>query len=255
MTTIIVKNANFSGGRIAHYSPPVAGATLCAFVGDQDDGTWLRNFGSGADLNVGLGTPTKVDASFRRFDPANFIVGPAYRTPATTLIAVYRSVAPITKHGMLLSSERPSAFDSGQRGITLMRESTGETVRASILGTSAGAPAASAIVTPVAPAGAAFVISTVIPNAPTGMKSSLKRFSAPESSLISGSSTNVTFAPASDEAAYPFRIGANYLPVQTGLGPIDVGFVAVFPFELTTAEKDAMYHSVQKRFAAFGVTI
>lgn len=255
MTTIIVKGANFAAGRIAHYSPPIEGASLCAFVGDSDDATWLRNFGSGSDLTVVKGAPEKIDAAFRRFNPQNFLTSNVHRPVAGTYMAVYRSILPLALHGVLLSSEREAVVDPGRRGVSLLRANAVEAAAMTVFGTStANVYQTFTNQTPVSPTGPAFVVGTVEPLSPNGVRSSIARLT-PDPLTVNATSTTASMAATADEASWPLRIGTHYRTDQSAIGSIDVGFVAVFPRVLTAAEKDAMYQSVKRRFLALGITI
>ncbi|MHC8315688.1 hypothetical protein [Pseudomonas sp. LB3P31] len=256
MTTIIVKGANFASGHIAHYSPPVEGASLCAFVGDSDDTTWLRNFGSGADLTVAKGAPEKIDAAFRRFGPQNYLASGVYRTPEITVMAVYRSIVPATLHGVLLSSEREAVVDPGRRGISLLRANGVEAASMTVFGTNtSNVYQTFTNQTAVSPTGPAFIAGTVEPLIPTGARTSIARLTPAPLTGTNATSTTASLAPTVDEASFPLRIGTHYRADQSAIGLIDIGFLAVFPRVLTATEKDAMYQSVKKRFAALGVAI
>jgi hypothetical protein len=255
MTTIIVKNADFSAGRISHYSPPVQGATLCAFVGDADDNTCLRNFGSGADLVVSVGAPASQGAAFRQFSYQNYLTaGGAYFTPNTTLLMLHRTVGAITNWGIGIASERTHA-DGGRRGVNLNRYNSGQRISAAVMGTSGGAQAqvtANTGATDDASPTPAFVAATFQP-AGSGSRVDIYRVSAPAKSASSSNTTNATLVPTADESSYPFRVGHSYLSSAYGL--LDIGFVAAFPRLLSYAEITKMYASVQKRFASLGVTV
>lgn len=252
MTTIIVKNADFSGGRLAHYLPPVDGATLCAFVGDQDDSASLRNFGSGGDLQIGAGYPASVDEAFRRFSHLHYLKSDAFRTESTTLLAVYRSVTPLTGHGVVIASERDVA-DGGRRGCALVRNNTTENLYVAAFGTAANNTVQNLSSNLPAAASPAFVAGVVEPYAPTGVKLKSYRMTPTVATGPLTSNALANIAPAADEASFPFRIGNNYRGVV--MGEIDIGFVAVYPRALTVEEMEALYQSVKRRFAALGVSL
>lgn len=251
MTTIFVKNADFSGGRLAHYAPPVAGAALCAFVGDSDDSVWLRNFGSGADLAIGAGSPSIVDQAFRRFGTLNFLNSDAYRTPQLTMLAVYRSITPVSNYSSILSSER-EAGDGGRRGCVLNRNNTTDAAYVGAFGTSSSGASQGSFSNLSAAVGPSFVAGT-IENITTGARSQAFRKTSPsqDGPIINGTLLNQQ--PAADEASYPLRVGHSYRSYV--LSDIDIGFVAVYPRVLSAAEISQMYSSVRKRFAALGVSI
>lgn len=252
---IYMKNADYSAGRLAGYMPPVAGASTVAFVGDSDPNTRLRNFGSGAPLTE-TGAPTQTDAAFRRFDIANFLTLPSsYYTASCTILAVHRSVTPITGFSAIVASERDylvaGGGDGGRRGMDLLRNSNTETVSIDPFGTSAGASTSQPI-GPAGQTGAQFNAGTVAPKSGGGVSLALYRRTATQAQAT-GTNVNTTLSPMGDEASYPFRVGNTYRSVS--LVAIDVGFVAVFPRVLTLAEIDLMYASVAKRFTALGFPI
>lgn len=250
MTTIIVKNADFSGGRIAGYTPPVAGATTMAFVGDSDDATSTRNFGSGGAITK-VGQPASIDAAFRRFvDTTAFFNTPSIYTPNMTILGVYRTITPLTGFGVIASSERNNA-DGGRRGAGLLRSNTVETVGMNTYGTNAGATYSNGANT-TADTSPAFVAGQVIPSG-SATQSKIWRRTAAQQAVVGSVSAQPTTVPAADEAANPLRIGANYRGIA--LGSIDLAFVAIFPRALTLTEIDLMYVSVKKRMTALGITI
>ncbi|MBD7941566.1 hypothetical protein H9656_09225 [Brevundimonas sp. Sa3CVA3] len=55
-----------------------------------------------------------------------------------------------------------------------------------------------------------------------------------------------------DEAAFPYRIGANYLGTNNSA---ELAFIASFPFVTTTDQDGAMYGSVKAILAHSGVVI
>lgn len=252
MTTIIVKNANFSGGKIANYTPPVAGASLCAFVGDADESTWLRNFGSGANLVVGAGKPASVDAAFRRFGASNFLQSDTPRTPATTMLAVYRSITPVNNYSAIISSERDYT-DNGRRGCALHRINTQDAPYAAAFGTNAAGTAYQALTSNLeASTSLAFAVGLIEDQA-NGVRVQVLRKTAPAQNGPSLSPGLVSMKTMPDEASYPLRIGHTYRSFQ-GV-EIDIGFVAVYPRILTSAEIESIYQSVARRFTALGITI
>lgn len=253
MTTITVKGANFASGPIAHYSPPVLGSTLCAFVGDADENTYLRNFGSGADLVRVAGKPAQIDPAFRRFNYLNYLKSDAYRTENTTLLAVYRNPTPITSFALVISSERDHA-DGGRRGCGLTRTSGTEGMYMGVFGTNA-VNQNSLVKVDLAPqVGPAFIAGTVFPHTSPGAKVQAFRKTPTEATTGIVSVADADHQPTADEASFPFCIGHNQRP-GVPLGDIDIGFVAVFPRVLTADEIDVMYQSVKRRFTALGVSI
>lgn len=252
MTTIIVKDADFSGGKLAHYSPPVAGATLCAFVGDADDSTWLRNFGSGSDLVIGAGKPVSVDQAFRRFGAANHLVSDSPRTAATTMLAVYRSILPVNNYSAILSSERDHT-DNGRRGCALNRINTSDAPYAAAFGTNAAGTAYQALTSNLNAADSPAFAVGVIEDLNNGVRVQAIRKTAPEQVGPNLSPGLATMKMTADEYKYPLKVGHTYRSF-TGT-EIDIGFVAVYPRVLTTTEIDKIYQSVKRRFTALGVAI
>lgn len=259
MTSILVKGANFSGGELVGYVPPVSGAKVCAFVGDSRESSALKNYGSGAELKVNNGAPVAQGDGFRRFGPFDSFLTDAHYTSSCTILAVCRSVYPLTdQFGIVVSSERDDA-DGGRRGGGLVRINNADYLRAYVSGTSAGAAAAAHTNTQIAGITAAnsagFFAGTFTPgSAANTVAISADRYSAPVVGRTAVSDANATFAPAANEASFPFMIGSHYR-VGANFAPVDIGFVAVFPRKLTPAEIAKMYASVKKRFAALGVTI
>lgn len=252
MTTIIVKNRDFSAGNFVHYVPPVDGAEVFSFVGGNDN-LFVKNFGSLNDLDVGAGagTPVVVDDVYRRFNQVNWLVTPATRSTATTILAVHRDVAPIAAHGILIGNDRQHA-DGGRRGMVLSRSSTDKSVLGWVNGTSGGTNVGPASTLAIIPGDAAFTAAIVKPTATTGAQLKVAMLSNPQQFKAYVANTEATIAPAADEAAFPFRVGRHY---RAAGGDIDIGFVAVYPRELTDVELQKIYASVKKRFAAFGVAI
>lgn len=260
MTNIIVKGADFSDGELYNYVPPVAGAKLVAFVGDQRDSTSLRNFGSGADLIVHSGNPLYQGNGFRRFGPFDGYRSDAFYTENMTILAVCRSVYPLgaSKWGTLISSER-DASDGGRRGAGMGRPPSNDYWRAMVNGTLNGASVTGTASTPIGGMSeansAGFLAATFNTGAVANtVELAINRLSDPTKVGTGTSAANTTFAPAIDEASYPLLVGTHYR-VTSNYDPIDIGFIAVYPRKLTTTEISTMYKSVQRRFASLGVSI
>lgn len=252
MTKIIVKGADFSGGKIASYTPPVAGSSLCAFVGDADESTWLRNFGSGKDLVIGAGKPYSVDAAFRRFGASNFLQSDAFRTPAITMLSVYRSITPVANYSAILSSERDYT-DNGRRGCALNRINTQDSPYAAAFGTNAGGTAYQALTSNLAASTSPAFAVGQLEDQTTGVRVQALRKTAPAQTGPNLSPGLATMKTMADEANYPLRVGHTYRSFQGT--EIDIGFVAVYPRILTEVEIEAVYQSVKRRFAALGVAV
>lgn len=254
MTTIIVKNMDFSGGRIAHYTPPVSGASLCAFVGDKTDADYLRNFGTGSDLEP-HGVHASIDAGFRRFSLINYLQSSFARTENTTILAVCRQVT-AAKNGIVMSSERDIAT-GGRRGLSLAARGTAEAKPYILAGGSSDTNTTSSLLLTLTEASTApsFLVGTAKPrpNSAAGTAVSVARLSVPIQSMET-SYGNATLAITSDEAGYPMRVGRGYLELSA-IGDVDIGFIAAYDRILTTTEQAQMLQSVRRRFASLGITI
>lgn len=259
MTTVIVKGADFSAGELLHYSPPVSGATLCAFVGEDRLSAALKNYGTGADLSVNQGDPKAQGDGFRRFGPFDSFLTPAFYTASTTILLVSRSVYPLTdQFGIVISSERDDA-DGGRRGGGFARINNADYLRMYASGTLSGAPTAPSANTQIAGITAAnsagFFSGTISPGTVANtINISAARVTTPAVSRTTTSDPNATLAPAANEASFPFLVGSHYR-AGANFAPVDIGFVAVFPRLLSAAEIATMYTSVKKRFASRGITV
>lgn len=248
MTTILVRNADFSGAPLYGYRPPVDGASLCAFVGDER--AYLRNFGSGDDLAIGAGNPQPVDAAFRRFSAGDYLVSPSYRTEATTLIVVARKVG-TSGFANPMSAER-NADDGGRRGIALNLDNANSRMTATVYGTSGGANTTlTSYVT--ADTNPGFYAATYRPDSSSGTRTTAYRLTEAVGTGANSLSTNATMEPTDDEDEFPFVIGATHRSFSSQ--EVDIGFVAAYPRVLTTAELALIHASVAKRFEALGFLI
>ncbi|MBF8651480.1 hypothetical protein IRZ81_11800 [Pseudomonas putida] len=259
MTTIIVKDADFSSGDLINYAPPVSGATLCAFVGDTRDAASLKNYGSGQNLSVYQGAPKAQGDGFRRFGAFDSYKTDSYYTPEMTMLVVARSVYPLTdQFGIVISSERDNS-DGGRRGAGIVRLNNADYLRMYVNGTLNGAPTAPNTNTQVPGVtqanSAAFSSGTFAPGTtPNTVVLGAQRHSAPTVARSVVSDANPTLAPASNESSFPLLVGSHYRP-SGNFAPVDIGFVAVYPRVLTAEEIQKMYASVKRRFASFGVAI
>lgn len=265
MTTIIVKNANFAGGKLLHYEPPVSDLLVCSWVGG-DDAVCQRNFGTLGDLAMPAGTPVQqADGLFRRFNANNYFQLPTERKASMTVIAVTRDVAPPAAgavYGQILSSERDSGIDGhnyngGRRGFVAARGynvSANGTydLRAYNYGDNAGTPFA---ITPTLVANDATPIASAFTSQPdtTGTSAQVFRLTAVAANSALVKTAIASTLPDPDEAGYQLRVGKNYRAVA--VQDIDIAFLAVAARILTQAERDAMYASIKRRFTAFGITI
>lgn len=246
MTTIIT-NSDLSGAPLLMYDPPVAEATVCAFVGDQ--AAHLRNFGSGANLTM-VGVAGSVDAAFRRFGPAAYINTGVPRTPEMTVIAVYRNTGG-AGYGLVASSERDHA-DGGRRGISLSRSNVDTSLSFNMFGTNASGAVSTVGKTIPANAAAAVFVAGRYQQLSPGGRVAVTRETTPREVSTYASNTGPTFQVSADEASFPIRVGTNYRATP---GDIDVGFVMIAPRLLLDAEITAVYESVKRRFSALGVNI
>lgn len=246
MTTIIVKNADFSGAPLAGYVPPVPGATLAAFVGDPDPDIALRNFGSGADLVLAASMPQDAGGGFRTFSSTNHMISDAHYASETTLMAVMKGQP--TEWMAALSSER-TLSGSNRRGLTLRMKKAESRVTIAAAGDS-GVQRESDLVVPslTIPRCA---IGTAAPSGTGGTQVQIHDMTLGQSGpVVTGTAPSTR--PTADEASWPFLIGANY--VGTAIQG-DIAFVAVWPFALSSAQRALMYQSVKKRMAALGSAI
>jgi hypothetical protein len=251
MTTIIVKDADFSGGPIRYFEPPIADATVCSFVGDATVG--LKNYGTLGDLTQ-VGSPVQVDGLFKRFlNGTNYLVTPAYRTLNTSIMVVYRGVGvPASNYAVVVSSERDHA-DGGRRGISLVRNLSSYGLITSTFGTLNGASQSVAITMTQADHAANFAFGKWYPNGPSS-SSFIERLTAVAANATTVSVGNATQLPAADEAtAGLLRVGSSYR--SFGVEACDIAFIMVVPRLISNAERDKVYASLKTRFAHFGVTL
>jgi hypothetical protein len=260
MTSIIVKGADFSAGQLSNYVPPVAGATLAAFVGDERKSFAMRNFGSGKDLSIYAGDPQYQGKGFRRFGPGQAFLTDSYYTEQMTFLAVCKSVYPLgsSRYGILIASERDAA-DGGRRGVGMARIPSSDYWRVNVNGTLSGAAASASTTTSatgITEANSAGFLSATVGKgtAANTVALAINRYTDPAKSGSAVSAANATFAPATDEQSSPLLVGFHYRG-GTNYDPLDIGFMAVYPRILTADEIATMYQSVRRRFASLGVSI
>lgn len=263
MTTIIIKNANFAGGRLVGYRSPISDAQICAFFGGSLEDS-VRNFGTGPELSP-VGTPTMVDEFFMRPNITNYLQSAVAQGAAMTVLAV---VKPETNTGGNLTDRSlicgTESIDTGtdRSGFVVGLLASGTagqflymspTVYRGITG------AGTANITTSAPGQISnpafnwqFVSVTI------NRRASDNRTEVQARSLTTGQASSVV---VSAEADYTFpnrgiRIGTNY---RTDAGAItkgsDMAHLTVVPRVLTLSEQTVLYESVKRRLAAFGQTI
>lgn len=248
MVTIIVKNADYSGDFVG-YVPPVDGATLAAFVGDDD--LALRNFGSGGDLTAPGAFPAGGElAGFREVNYlTSYFVAPGVFRPTgdATLMSVWSKGDAASGYVLPLSTEHnTTSGTTGRRGIAIGQYITGNTqlIQTDVAGGTNRSNAVAASAAAQCGIGTYQVIGG--------------NFVQQMFNMTAGTASSVgTYSDAegfynAEEADKPFNIGRN--PIATA-GAGLIGFVAVWPFALTETQRGAMYTSVKKRFTSLGVTI
>lgn len=267
MTTIIVKNANFAGGKLLHYEPPVSDLKVCAWIGG-DDAVCLRNFGTLGDLLMPSSTPVQqADGLFRRFNGTAFLTLPLERKTSMTVIAVTRDTSQPpsgAQFAYVLSSERDSGIDGhnyngGRRGFSFLRRYNNTVAgayehAATNFGDSAGAvfSITSQITNPEA---TPLCVKVESQPSTTGTSTKVYRLTAAAANSSLASSANATTLPDPDEAGYPMRVGLPYRTNALTPKDLDIAFLAVADRILTQAESDALFASIKRRFTAFGMTI
>jgi hypothetical protein len=252
MVTIINKAADFRQN-FNHYVPPVDGALICAFVGNADPNIALRNFGTANDMSVIGNMPvTSGGDCFRAFTNVNHMISAAARPAGNcTLMAVFSQPAAATTWCIPMSSERNIA-GGGRRGLTLGQNNSGTgRVLFQMNGTNTSSGhliVNSDVFITAVPAKVVTGVYTL-----SGGTSSAQIFdeTTPAAGAVS-SNTSTTLQAAANEADFPFLIGANPLgTVTSGL----IGFVGLWPFALSAAQRAAQVASLRRYFAAFGVTV
>lgn len=258
MTTIIVKNADFSADRIQHYVPPVEGAVLCAFVGDENADTMLRNFGTAADLQINTGHPAYQGGGFRRFNSGNSLLSPVHYTPQQTILVVSRAVyvdgETPKSFSVAISSERNT--ETGRAGGGVMRNANADHMAAIYYRDNNPGHTtliARPFVNQTEATSAGFVAATVDFDGDS-LRLAIDRITDPVASSSAVMTGDAEYGPQLDEADYPYLIGVTYRG-NPEFSPLDIGFVAVYPRILTAAEIASIHQSVKKRFDSLGVTI
>lgn len=256
---IIVKGTSEAGGALAHYDPPIADLSVCAWLGSPDPVS-MRNFGTMGELSV-VGAPAVVNSIWRRVNLTNYYVLPEYLRSTLTMFAIYRDVAPLnaasSDNSNIITSER-NAGDGGRRGAGLgvvynATPATNRTLTATAFGTSAGAAASNICGTSFSDAVPMLAFAEFSPNAGGGIQCRIQRYTAAGAYPAAVTSTNTTYGPDTDEASFPLRVGANYR--GTWGKNVDVAVVGTVRRVLSTAEKAALATSLGQRMTAFGVTI
>lgn len=259
MTTFISKDADFSGGRLVDYDCPILDAGVCAWLGGGLSDA-VRNFGTGPDLTV-VGSPTPIDDLFLRVSGAAYLQTEQLRTAESTVVVVYRNVDPAAN-----GVNRPSIL-SNDTGTAALRN--GLSLYSGPGDGYAGAASISHVNQP------ANTLATLAQTLAVGARNVLapQFFVAEEARQVSGLSkltiSTLTIpaetktlslggssTPPMDISQGPYRIGASYRNDAAALiGAVDVAFVAIIPRVLSAAEKQTLYNSVKRRFAAYGITI
>lgn len=252
MTTIYIKNRDFSGGKLANYTMPVEGATLSAWVGDDDPDFAFRNLASGADLTY-TSAPTKSEDFWRDFSisAGKFLTSDVARVAGNmTLMAVMKKVVGVSTNGPALSTEQ--AVGVGRRGFTLYQPADLYKVaiqcsRYDLADTRIYAS------TDNASASAKCVFGTYTED---GTKNEVISYNMTESTVSTpNNSTNAAYQyDSATEAGVNFRIGGNYL-VGASTAVNQIAYVAVWPRALTPTERATAYASVKRRATSFGVMI
>lgn len=264
MTTIIVKGANYAGGKLQYYEAPIADLTVCSWLGL--DNIYNRNFGTLGGTNTVVGSPVKQDELFRRFDLNNYLITPTYRKPITSMFAVFRDVSPlpvVQDFGFMISSERDAMnganYNGGRRGITFARGyaigGSSYQIVTSIHGDNAGIDYAvsSSVVANQNVLTQAATFSESSASGTGGARAKTYRFT---DVAANGTTTDTAVASTldlADEASYPFLVGRSYRTAYNK--PIDLAFIAIGERLWTAAEKQALYDSVKRRFTALGGTM
>jgi hypothetical protein len=263
MTTIIIKNADFSGGRLVGYKPPIADAQICSFFGGSLDDS-VRNFGTGAEL-VPVGTPTIVDDFFIRPNITNYLQSAVTQGAAMTVMAV---VKPETNTGGNLTDRSlicgTEAIDTGtdRSGFAMGLLASGTvgqylymspTVYRGVTGSGTASITTSAPGQISNPTFDWQFVSITVNKRTSDNKTELQARSITTgqvSSVVVSTETDYTFP------ARTIRIGANY---RTDAGAIpkgsDMAHLTVVPRVLTLVEQTVLYESVKRRMTAFGHTI
>ncbi|WBG63406.1 hypothetical protein ELR50_11215 [Pseudomonas citronellolis] len=259
MTTFVIKNADFSGGRLVDYDCPIPDAQVCSWLGGGLDDA-VRNFGSGDELVVG-GAPMAIDDLWCRVSAAGFLETGEVMTGNMTFIVVPRLV------GSLATGVNRPAIISNESGDALVK--AGYTLW---MGTPT-APETRNIwsnLVYTAPNGTQYIANSGLKNAERDitkplfvigeatrhtsgwLRTTIETYSEPAESqgINAGAFTGPFEFPGN------IRIGAMHRADSSAMmAPVDVAFVMVVQRLLTEAEKRKVYNSVRRRFAAFGVTI
>lgn len=265
MTTIIIKNADFSGGRLVGYNCPIADASICSFFGSTLEDS-VRNFGTGTEL-VPVGSPAILDEYSMRPNISNYLQSAVTQGAAMTIMAV---VKPETNTGGNLTDRSlicgTEAIDTGtdRSGFVmglLASGTAGQYLYASqvmyrgVVGsgtTSVSATPPGQITNPTF--GWQFLSFTF------NKRTSDNKFEVQARSHTTGQASFVVVSTETDYTAPApargIRIGTNY---RTDVGNItkgaDLAHLTVVPRVLTLVEQQMLYNSVKRRLAAFGHTI
>jgi hypothetical protein len=264
MTTIIIKNADYSGGRLVGYTPPIADASLCAFFGGslQD---CVRNFGTGADLTP-VGFPTILDEYSARLNSANFFNSEITQGAAMTVMCV---VKPELNTGGNLTDR---AIICGTAGIDAGTDRSGFEVSLLSPGTAGNwLQPTGTMNRGVVGSGSTSIAAAA--SGPTGLnpfpfqflsftfekRTSDSLFAVQGRNLSSGFASSVVVSTGVTDYTPPartVRVGSYY---RTEAGAItrgpDLAHLTIVPRVLSLSEQTAMYNSVKRRMAAFGITV
>lgn len=263
MTTIIIKNADYSGGRLVGYQCPIADAQICSFFGGTLDDS-MRNFGAGAELSV-VGAPVVLNEYSIRPNISNYLQSAVTQGAAMTIMAV---VKPETNTGGNLTDRSlicgTEAIDTGTDrsgfAMGLLASGTagqylymGPTVYRGVTGSGTASITASAPGQISNPTFDWQFVSITVNKRTSDNKTELQARSITTgqvSSVVVSTETDYTFP------ARGIRIGAAY---RTDAGVIpkgsDMAHLTVVPRVLLLAEQQVLYNSVKRRMAAFGHTI
>ncbi|MDN6874640.1 hypothetical protein QO209_19545 [Pseudomonas citronellolis] len=259
MTTFVIKNADFSGGRLVDYDCPIPDAQVCSWLGGGLDDA-VRNFGTGDELVVG-GAPMAIDDLWCRVSAAGFLETGELLTKDMTFIVVPRLVGELgtsanrpavisnesgdatVKAGYTLWMGKPNAPETRNIWSNLLFTADGGTQYVA----NSGLKSADRDITKPL-----FLIGESTRSSSGYLRSTIETYSTPtESQAINAGAFTGPF-----EFSGNMRIGAMHRTDSTAMSaPVDVAFVMMVQRLLTTAEKQKVYNSVRRRFAAFGVTI
>ncbi|MCY1396596.1 hypothetical protein D9M71_115740 [compost metagenome] len=257
MTTFIIKNADFSGGRLVDYDSPVADAEVCAWLGGSLPDA-ARNFGTQGELSI-RGGPVVMDDLWCRVSGAGFFETSTHLARDTTFIVVTKSVGDLTtgaNRPAIISNEAGDATVKAGYTMWMGAPTAPETryIWSNLVYTDAtnkqwignSGLKLGNVKEPM------FLIGETTRNPSDWLRTTIENFTTPVES------NGVTAGGYAGPFSFPgnIRIGAMHrTDAGAMIGPVDIAFVMIVPRLLSATEKQRVYNSVKRRFASFGIAI